>query len=70
VNGESYFLREPNVEDTELLIDNEQSGNSLKAFIEFVVRLGMPSEIAKKLSVAQIQMLSQGLSPKMDDKKK
>lgn len=70
VNGESYFLREPNVEDTELLIDNEQAGNSLKAFMTFIVQLGLPEQVAKKLSVAQIQILSKGLSPEMNDKKK
>lgn len=70
VNGESYFLREPNVEDTEFLTANNDSANSLKAFVSFIVRLGLPEEVAKKLSVAQIQILSQGLTPDMSDKKK
>lgn len=70
VNGESYFLREPNVEDTEFLTANNDSANSLKAFVSFIVQLGLPEEVAKKLSVAQIQILSQGLTPDMSDKKK
>lgn len=69
LNGQTYRLREPNVEDTELLVDAESQGSQIKAFLGFIVRLGLPEDVAKKLSVAQIQILSAGLSPKMDEKK-
>lgn len=69
INGEMYRLREPNIEDTEFLESMDVGKNSLRSFVTFVTRLGLPSEVAKKLSVAQIKLLTEGLMPRPDEKK-
>jgi hypothetical protein len=69
VNGGEYKMTAPTVMQAqsfqEKCKDNE--GEELPIFLNFIVDLGMPKDVAKKLDVVQLRKLSEGL---MDISKK
>lgn len=69
LNGTVHKLREPSVNDVKKLRDSEKEGHDdIDAFIDFVVRLGMPQDVAQNLGVKKLQILSEGLIGEMKKK--
>jgi hypothetical protein len=64
VNGEEYPIEAPTVSQTEKYqkaIKKKGDSDQMEAFSIFMVDLGMPEEVMKKLDVVQVRKLSEGL---------
>ena len=66
VGAQSYELREPKLDDIKALKD---AGDSEDSFLDFVINLGLPEDIAKNLGVFRLKKLSDGLTGVLSEKK-
>ena len=71
INGESYKLREPRMDDVAKITDSENTDPSKvgAAFTDFVVGLGLPEEIANSLGIIRTRKLAEGLTGTLAEKK-
>jgi hypothetical protein len=63
IGASTYEVGVPNLEQSQNFRDKMkgQEGKELEVFVELMDELGLPSEVSKKLSVAQLGKLSEGL---------
>jgi hypothetical protein len=66
--GNTYPMREPTVKDIAKFQANGET-NSTESFIDFVVGLGLPKDIAESMGVMKLKKLADGLLSEMQEKK-
>lgn len=66
--GKTYVLREPTVDEVESISDNNQSGDKLR-ISEFLVKLGLPSEVVKSMGASKASTLIERLMDLITKKK-
>lgn len=68
-SGKMYSLREPTVKDIAAFQSSSEEGKDVNSFINFVVSLGLPQEIAEQLGVTKLKRLADGLLSELQEKK-
>lgn len=68
LNGQTHEMREPTLKD----VKNFQAGsaeNAEQGFLDFVVSLGLPLDVAENMGVTKLKKLSESLIVSFDEKK-
>lgn len=69
-NGAEYQLREPLLKEVkEFQKQANDDNDDGDAFVDFVVKLGMPREVAENLGVIKLRKLADGLTGAITEKK-
>lgn len=62
IGENSYNMSAPTVKQaSEYSKSIKKSDDEIASFIDFIVKLGLPREVAEKLDVVQVKKLSKGL---------
>jgi len=69
LGDKSYQLREPTLKDVKSFKISTDGENAEDAFIDLVVGLGMPREVAEGLGITKLKKLSESLITGFDEKK-
>ena len=65
-----YKLHEPTVDDIEVFQSKvKDKDKSLHSFVNFLIKLGMPEEVARSLGVLRLKKLADGLVGGLSEKK-
>lgn len=65
--GKKYELREPTLADARL-VKQAGEGDNIQGFIDFVVALGLPEEVASSLGLSKIKTLTEALMGDIEKK--
>lgn len=66
--GKTYPLREPTVKDISL-IQGVASDANANVFVDFVIGLGLPKDVADQLGITKLKKLADGLLSELQEKK-
>lgn len=66
LGAKSYELREPTLKDVKAM---QKSKDQEGAFVDLIVNLGLPKDVADNLGMLKLKKLSEGLMAPLQEKK-